>query len=151
MPNSHAPLIERFEASYIPEPNSGCWIWIASTDVDKDGYQRGKLNVNRKSMSATRTSYLMFKGDPTGLCVCHRCDTTLCVNPDHLWLGTHQENMADKARKGRGRSILKADDIPQIRQMLREGASQSSVAKAYGVNPNTICGLYRGRNWRHIP
>lgn len=100
----HPPLIERFEAGYMPEPNSGCWIWVGAVINRTDGEQpRGKIRTeNQRQENAARVSYKLFKGAiPTGLFVCHRCDTPLCVNPNHLWLGTHKDNMADKLAKGR--------------------------------------------------
>lgn len=80
-----------------PEPNTGCWLWEKATD--KDGY--GIVRVGRQIVRATRLSYSLFKGSPEKLCVCHTCDTPACVNPDHLWIGTHSENMLDCSSKGR--------------------------------------------------
>ncbi len=99
-------LSERFHSKYIPEPNSGCWLWTAAMV----GYEYGGLWVNGKTDRAHRVSWKLYYGDiPNGLQVCHKCDTPLCVNPEHLFIGTHKENMHDALRKGRmkGRDLIK--------------------------------------------
>lgn len=107
------PRDEAFNERYMPEPNSGCWIWIGN--ANRDGY--GLLTGSRKGKPyflAHRVSWEMHKGAiPDGLHVLHRCDMPACVNPDHLFLGTHSENMHDMGRKGRGRGkVMFGDDNP---------------------------------------
>ena len=102
------PFIERFENNYIPEPNSGCWIWVGTLKRDYNRNQNALYGRMRKEgvyYSSHRLSYETYKGDiPDKKCVLHKCDNTLCVNPDHLWLGTHDDNMQDKKLKGRCRN-----------------------------------------------
>jgi len=91
-------VIERFEAKYIPEPNSGCWIWLGTMS----NRSRAMVTVGRKKTTAARVAYQLFRGVfPQQLHVLHRCDNPLCVNPGHLWLGTHSDNMRDMHGKGR--------------------------------------------------
>ena len=99
-------LEERFMSKVEPEPNTGCWLWVASI-FGNTGY--GLFNLvrdGRKSAdNAHRVSWEIFRGEiPKGAYVLHRCDVRTCVNPDHLFIGSHQDNMTDCARKGRARS-----------------------------------------------
>lgn len=89
-----------------PEPNSGCWIWLGSVAWNKSGMAYGKIRLNAlKKGLAHRFSWMAFHGRiPKGKFVLHKCDVTLCVNPLHLFLGNHRENMADMVFKGRQRN-----------------------------------------------
>ncbi|NGX57246.1 MAG: hypothetical protein K940chlam3_00132 [Chlamydiae bacterium] len=80
------------------EEKNGCWIWQKCRG--RQSY--GKTGWFSKAVTAHRASYIAFKGEiPEGLQVCHKCDVRLCVNPDHLWLGTQKDNMEDAKTKGR--------------------------------------------------
>lgn len=101
-------LKERLERLSIPEPNSGCQIWLGSIKTNPSGIQYGRISVGSKSngtrqtLSAHRVSYQEHRGPiPDGHDVCHHCDVGLCINADHLFTGTHKANMADASRKGR--------------------------------------------------
>jgi hypothetical protein len=88
---------ERFEDGHIPEPTTGCWLWLNS--LSRDGY--GKIRTSAGRLGAHVYSYETFVGPTNGLCVLHRCDTPWCVNPDHLFVGTRTDNNKDRAKKGR--------------------------------------------------
>lgn len=96
-----------FWALTLPEPNTGCVLWLGNHNAA--GYGRFGMEPSPsakrglKNRLAHRYSYATFRGPiPESLCVLHRCDTPACVNPDHLFLGTHADNVSDKEKKGRG-------------------------------------------------
>ena len=103
MPNQHGPKFpERFDDNVIPEPMSGCHLWIGC--VNRYGY--GKIRVNGRQIAASRAAWIAAKGAiPPGLWVLHRCDNPPCVNPDHLFLGDRTANTRDMIAKGRDRGV----------------------------------------------
>jgi hypothetical protein len=93
-------LIKRFNQKYT-EKESGCWIWTGS--ISPTGY--GRITNNGNQHQAHRISYKIFNGEfDQSLFVCHKCDVRNCVNPNHLFLGTNQDNMIDMVKKGRNKN-----------------------------------------------
>lgn len=125
-----------------------CWLWQGSQD-DK-GY--GKTNIDSKIMAAHRAAYTLFKGTIEEYkFVCHSCDNPSCVNPDHLWIGTHKENMKDMHDKGRIYTKLTAYQINKIRDLWdRKQMGCVELAKKYNISPGHLSNIVNRRIWKHI-
>lgn len=147
------PLIERF-LSYVDKGVGECWIWNGARQA-RNRY--GTFGIGGKILLCHRVSYELHCGEiPKGMHVLHKCDVPYCVNPAHLFLGSHQDNMADKERKGRGNqpkgerngnAKLTADDIRSIRT---SSETLKSLAARYGVSFGLIGHIKRGQAWNHI-
>jgi len=146
------PTRERFKSRI--KITAGCWAWQDS--IDSIGY--GMFNMHGVTSNAHRAAYELFIGEiPKGMCVLHRCDNPPCCNPKHLFLGTNQENTADRHKKGReargeshGMSKLKEGEILTIRELYKQGCSQSELARRYDVKQPAIWRIVRNKTWRHI-
>lgn len=135
---------------------SGCIIWTGA----KHGGGYSSVQVDGVQRAAHRVAYEQAYGPiPDGMHVCHRCDVRSCINPDHLFAGTHADNMADKARKGRvvpmigersGTTKLKDADVIAMRAMNAAGASMIEIGKAFKVSDTCAYSICRGRTWRHL-
>jgi hypothetical protein len=156
------PIEERFwpKVDKTSSPN-GCWIWQGKTKVS--GY--GQIYYNGKFWVTHRLSYALLKGEiPEGKEVCHNCpggDNRLCVNPDHLWTGTHKENMQDRNRKGRSKgefglgeahinAKLTKEKVIEIRTLVAQGVSYVELAEVYKVSPTAIFLAYKRITWKHV-
>jgi len=150
-------LAERFFSKVNPVPNeNGCWEWIASCR----NYWDGQLHYKGKWYSAPRLSYEMHKGKiPVGLHVCHTCDNPKCVNPEHLWLGTHQDNMKDRMIKKRGNvpkgekckgAKLSELQITEIRDKHKKGITQTALGKEYKVTQSAIWYAVQNKTWKEV-
>ncbi len=92
----------RFHKSYTVDEVTGCWNWSRGTRGSRDVQQYGAFNVNGDTVRANRWCLEYVKGESVeGLLACHTCDNSLCVNPDHLYAGTHQDNMDDMVARDR--------------------------------------------------
>ena len=138
---------------------SSCWLWIGSKSMD--GY--GTIKVNGKVVRAHRFSFELYNREkiPSGMCVCHKCDNPPCVNPSHLFLGTSQENSADRHAKGRTKgtfqnggkhpaSKLTEKNVIDIKINLRAGESTRVIAKKYNVQRECISKIKNNKRWSHV-
>jgi hypothetical protein len=143
----------RFMEYIEPVTESGCWIWTGP--MMPSGY--GRLSIGSKNHGAHRLSYLFFRGEiAEGLSVCHHCDVPSCVNPAHLFLGTTQENTADKIRKGRNakgcrvHNKLTDEDVHAIRSATGGHGFKQKLARQYGVTGTMISLIRSRKSWKHI-
>lgn len=143
--------IERFHKKYIVDENK-CWNWQGGTRGSDKNRQYGRHWANGESINAHRFSYIIYFGEiPHGIYVCHKCDNPLCVNPDHLFLGTHEDNMKDMVQKnrsfkGRGESKFWLSKLTskKAEEIKNSTMSQSKLGKIYGVSQTTIGRIKRG-------
>jgi hypothetical protein len=155
------PPIDRFMNKVVIVAESGCWIWTGS--VGKARY--GTFNAgDNKTRAAHRWSYENFIGEiPDGFSVCHQCDIRECVNPNHLFVGTHLENMTDAKNKkrmkgGNGKvgcdqhlSKLADNDVRIIRSAYTGAYGDlAKLGKRFGVSSSTILNVVKGKTWRHV-
>ncbi len=157
---------KRFHEKYeIVEPG-GCWVWMGL--VDSDGYGRmqtgSRANCNSRMMRAHRLSWEIHNGPIPpgkgchGTCVLHRCDNPPCVNPEHLFLGSNADNVADKIAKGRARYLrgaahsrakLTDAEVARIRS-LNGTLTHREISKHFGISHGHVSNLINGA-YRPLP
>ncbi len=162
------PLSERFWK--FVDKSGDCWLWTGT--INGAGY--GTIGLGRKADGkgfAHRVSWELANGPiPNGLLICHRCDCKICVNPDHLFLGTHQDNVNDMIRKGRnnvgrtpariasqpkgeshGRAKLTEPEVKEIiRGFYLDNKNKAQLAKQFGVSRATVRNIIKERNWKNV-
>lgn len=149
-------LRKRFENFVFFGSPCGCWYWCGP--MHPHGY--GMFNYKGRSQFAHRPSYEIYKSQiPKGMNVLHECDNRMCVNPDHLFLGTQKDNVHDMMKKGRrsstagenhGCSILRDIDIILIKEAISHGFTGASIAKYYKICRSTVSRIKLGKDWKHL-
>jgi DNA-binding transcriptional regulator YdaS (Cro superfamily) len=143
------PLDEYF----IGEPMSGCWLWLGA--VDRDQYGVGWDTEMKRNVRAHRMVYEILVGPfSPDLKLLHRCDNPICVNPDHRFIGTTADNVADcKAKKRHAHGTSHGMNKLTERQILDIRAAEGShkeIAERFGISPATVTHAKNGRLWKHV-
>lgn len=147
-------LIQRVFAR--TQVNGDCWEWTGAT---RAGY--GAIKINGVVVSCHRLVHEMFLGEiPDGRLVIHSCDNRLCINPCHLDIGCHSENLHDAYDRDRrdatvggrhGRAVLTDDIVGTIFRLRSEnGWGKRRIATHLGLNPSTVGSVIRGLAWKHL-
>ena len=142
-------LEDRFWAKVDKRGSDECWEW---TGAKQNQYGQFRKPGSRKKLYAHRVSFEIHKGQiPDGMCILHRCDTPLCVNPNHLFLGTQAENLQDMSNKDRRYTKLKAPEVLQIRELFNNGDfSKKILGHRFGVTEQNINRIVSRQTWSHI-
>ncbi len=132
----------RFWGYVNRKDENDCWLWTGSFNRANKGGQP-LFGVKRINFVASRISWRVhFNEDPGNLLVCHECDNPLCMNPNHLWLGTQSDNQKDCNSKGRRPSDnarkVEVWDLPKIHKLRIEGLTLQQIANQYRVAKSTI-------------
>ena len=160
-PRGRIPL--EWEDRYVPEPNSGCWLFLGAMSGPRRNY--GIISgAKRKIFKAHRVSWERAYGPiPGGLWCLHKCDTPQCINPDHLFLGRARENTDDMVRKGRARKALNAppkqlpanaklnaDLVREMRLAYKAGVKRRHLSARFGVSRELIYQVTHNIAWRWV-
>lgn len=131
-----------------------CWTWVGS----KNAHGYGRFGINGKNYYAHRIAWQIKHGDiPDGMSVCHKCDRTSCVNPNHLFLGSQKDNLNDASTKGRTsrgshrpKAKLREGQIKEIILLKSQGIKQKQIALKFGVGQATISRIVHRTKWKHV-
>ena len=154
--NDCRPIKERLEDNISPCPITGCWLWLGCPGSN-NGY--GHLYIRgRGTIAAHRAAWEAYNGPiPNGLLVLHHCDVPLCVNPNHLFLGTQLDNIADRDRKGRtviprGEHSGQAKVTTVIVLAIRaSNESLSKLSRKYNISKTQVADIRNHKSWKHVP
>lgn len=153
---------DRLKSMIKVNPITGCWEWQGSKKI---GYGHtiigSRKNGTRHSIAAHRLAYLTWKGEiPEGYFVCHKCDNPSCINPEHLFVGTRQDNVDDRERKGR--NVVKTGEEQPLAKLTKKAVKDarweyyykrtkiSVLAKMYGVSYPAMKNAIVGKTWKCV-
>jgi hypothetical protein len=151
---------QRIENASIPEPNSGCWLWLGNLNHNGYGTLAIKVGEVWRTVRAHRASYEAFVGPiPSELDACHSCDNRACVNPAHIFPGTRQQNVDDCLAKGRngvvrgsrnGQAKIDETTARLIHARLRAGEGPAAISRAFSVSLHICKNISKGKGWQHL-
>lgn len=152
-------LRQRFDDKWMPEPNSGCWLWLGAIQgiAEKPTDVRPRMWDGKKSEYAYRVAWSIYRGPiPRDLELRHTCDVPSCVNPNHLTVGTRKQNMADCVARGRTNKprgeaapTARLTEI-SVRAIRASDEPSKRIARRLGIHDKTVRDIRRGVTWRHI-
>lgn len=160
--------VAQFEARVRWAPGDACWEWTGSRGKRGDGtpsYGTFSMKANGKSRNvlAHRLAWMLVHGAiDQAVKVCHRCDNVACVRPDHLFVGSQAENLADMRAKGRAHfnrfatgaahpnSKLSEVDVVSIRRLRAKGLTLAEIGERFDMHPSTVHDIVRGKTWAHV-
>lgn len=153
------PVKDRFYSKIRKGDVTGCWNWTASKRKARGGFVYGQFSLNGYPEWSHRASWIIHNNEiPNGMLVCHKCDNTLCVNPDHLFLGTQTDNIRDMISKGRDaligennpHSIVNEKIVLEIRRYYKEGHKVSRIMKKFNLKRGCVEPIIKRNTWKHI-
>ncbi len=152
----NSKVVQRFEGKFFKDVDTDCWNWNAG----KTGKGYGQFKLKGKYVQAHRFSYLYYVGEyPEYLHVLHTCDNPLCVNPDHLFLGTNTSNMQDKVLKSRcnhksgekhHKAKLTMHQVRRIREFASVEVSYRELSNLFSVDTSTIRRIVENKRYKEV-
>ncbi|HBD93398.1 MAG TPA: HNH endonuclease [Spirochaetia bacterium] len=141
---------------YEINKNTGCWEWTKSTSK---GY--GHLGIRGKFYQAHRLMWIITNGEiKDGLFVCHKCDNRLCINPDHLFLGTNLDNINDAIEKGKwqhqpkgeknGNAKLTKNQVLNIKHLVSNGIPTKTISEKFNISQRHVQYIAKNKTWKHL-